>query len=41
MLARLKKCRDLILLGTMNELDLLDHPEYDQLKQIFDLSSWL
>ena len=32
MLARLKKCRDLVKLGTANELDLLDHPEYQQLQ---------
>lgn len=36
MLARLKKCRDLVKLGTVNELDLLDHPEYRQLQAFFD-----
>lgn len=36
MLARLKKCRDLVKLGTANELDLLDHPEYQQLQAFFD-----
>ena len=36
MLARLKKCRDLIKLGTVNGLDLLDHPEYEQLRVYFD-----
>lgn len=36
MLARLKKCRDLVKLGTANELDLLDHPEYRQLQVFFD-----
>ena len=36
MLARLKKCRDLVKLGTANELDLLDHPEYEQLRAYFD-----
>ena len=36
MLARLKKCRDLVKLGTVNELDLLDHPEYEQLRAYFD-----
>lgn len=36
MLARLKKCRDLVKLGTANELDLLDHPEYRQLQSFFD-----
>lgn len=36
MLSRLKKCRDLIKLGTANELDLLDHTEYEQLKAFFD-----
>ena len=36
MLSRLKKCRDLIKLGTVNELDLLDHTEYSQLKSFFD-----
>lgn len=36
MLARLKKCRDLIKLGTANSLDLLAHPEYGQLQAYFD-----
>jgi hypothetical protein len=36
MLARLKKCRDLVKLGTVNELDLLDHPEYAHLRSYFD-----
>jgi tRNA isopentenyl-2-thiomethyl-A-37 hydroxylase MiaE len=36
MLARLKKCRDLIKLSTSNGLDLLDHPEYEQLRVYFD-----
>lgn len=36
MLARLKKCRDLVKLGTANELDLLEHSEYDQLRAYFD-----
>ena len=36
MLARLKKCRDLIKLGTVNGLDLLNPPEYEQLKVYFD-----
>lgn len=36
MLARLKRCRDLIKLGTVNRLDLLDHPEYAQLQAYFD-----
>lgn len=36
MLARLKKCRDIIKLGTVNELDLLDHTEYELLKKYFD-----
>ena len=36
MLARLKKCRDLVKLGTVNGLDLLAHPEYDQLRAYFD-----
>lgn len=36
MLSRLKKCRDIIKLGTINGLDLLDHPEYAQLKAYFD-----
>lgn len=36
MLARLKKCRDLIKLGTVNGLDLLDPPEYEQLRVYFD-----
>lgn len=36
MLARLKKCRDLVKLGTANNLDLLDHTEYQSLKAYFD-----
>lgn len=36
MLARLKKCRDLVKLSTANELDLLAHTEYDQLREYFD-----
>lgn len=36
MLARLKKCRDLVKLSTVNGLDLLDHPEYEQLRVFFD-----
>ena len=36
MLARLKKCRDLVKLGTANDLDLLAHSEYDQLRTYFD-----
>lgn len=36
MLARLKKCRDLVKLCTANELDLLAHAEYDQLQEYFD-----
>ena len=38
MLSRLKKCRDLVKLATANELDLLDQPEYEQLKNYFDQS---
>ena len=36
MLSRLKKCRDLVKLATVNGLDLLDHPEYEQLRNYFD-----
>lgn len=36
MLARLKKCRDLVKLGTNNELDLFDKTEYSSLKKYFD-----
>lgn len=36
MLERLKKCRDLIKLGTDNELDLFDKTEYQSLKKYFD-----
>ena len=36
MLSRLQKCRDLVKLGTANGLDLLDHPEYEQLRAYFD-----
>ncbi len=37
MLARLKKCRDNISLGTGGKLDLFDNTEYKTLKQFFDL----
>lgn len=36
MLARLKRCRDLVKLATNNDLDLLDQPEYSTLKGFFD-----
>lgn len=36
MLERLKKCRDLVKLGTENELDLFDKTEYSTLKKYFD-----
>lgn len=36
MLSRLKKCREIVKLGTTNGLDLLDHPEFQQLKDYFD-----
>ncbi len=36
MLARLKKCRDIIKLGSNNCLDLLDHQEYQEIKAYFD-----
>ena len=36
MLSRLKKCRDLVKLGTANDLDLLDHTKYSSLKAYFD-----
>jgi hypothetical protein len=36
MLSRMKKCRENILLGSMNEIDILDYPEYRYLKQIIE-----
>ena len=36
MLARLKKCRDLVRLSTVGQLDLLDHEAYKDLKKYFD-----
>ena len=36
MLGRLKKCRDLVKLGTANEVDLFDKTEYSSLKKYFD-----
>lgn len=36
MLSRLKKCRDLIKLGTDGEIDLFDKTEYTDLKKYFD-----
>ena len=37
MLERLKKCRDLVKLGSINELDLFEHTEYISLKRFFDV----
>ena len=37
MLARLKKCRDLVKLGTVNNVDLLAQPEYQAIKKYLDL----
>ncbi len=39
MLERLKKCRDIIHLGTMGELDLFDHLEFENLKKYFESKS--
>ena len=36
MLERLKRCRDLIKLSSVNELDVFDHSEYRSLKKYFD-----
>lgn len=36
MLSRLKRCRDLVKLCTVNELDLLDGTEFSELKEYFD-----
>jgi len=36
MLERLKKCRDLVKLNSLNQLDLFDHTEYSTLKKYFD-----
>ena len=36
MLSRLKKCRDIVKIGTINEIDLFDRTEYQQLKKYFD-----
>jgi len=36
MLARLKKCRDLVKLGTLNNVDLFSQSEYSELKKFFD-----
>lgn len=37
MISRMKKCRDSILLGSMNEIDILQYPEYEFLKEIIEL----
>lgn len=37
MIARMKKCRDSVLLGSMNEIDILNYPEYDTLREIIEL----
>lgn len=36
MLERLKKCRDIVKLGTVNEVDLFEKTEYSNLKKYFD-----
>lgn len=36
MLERLKKCRDIIKLGTLNQVDLFEKTEYAALKKYFD-----
>lgn len=36
MLARLKKCRDIVSLRTKNKLDLFNHTEYSSLQKFFD-----
>lgn len=35
-LDRMKKCRDIIKMGTTNQVDLFDHTEYNNLKRYFD-----
>lgn len=37
MIARMKKCRDSVLLGSMNEIDILNYPEYEILREIIEL----
>jgi hypothetical protein len=37
MLSRMKKCRDSILLGSMNDIDILEYPEYESLKDVIEL----
>lgn len=36
MLERLRKCRDIVNMATMGDLDLFDHTEYEKLKRFFD-----
>ncbi|WP_405199072.1 DUF3800 domain-containing protein [Christiangramia sp. LLG6405-1] len=36
MVARMRKCRDLILLGSMQEIDILNYPEYESLKDMIE-----
>ncbi|HBA04665.1 MAG TPA: hypothetical protein DCW51_12410 [Clostridium sp.] len=38
MLARLKKCRDIVKLETMGELDLFDNSEYNELMKYFHIN---
>lgn len=38
MLSRMKKCRDSILLGSMNNIDILEYPEYESLKEIIKMT---
>jgi hypothetical protein len=37
MLARLKKCRDIIKMETLGELDLFNNSEYKELRRYFEL----
>lgn len=36
MLARMKKCRDIILLGSQRDIDILNYPEYSELKEMIE-----
>jgi hypothetical protein len=38
MLARLKRCRDIVNMGTVGKLDLFDNTAYESLKEYFDIN---
>lgn len=40
MLARLKKCRDIIMMETLGKLDLFNNTEYIELRRYFEIEDF-